>query len=75
MLRFMVNNYETTSEDISNKSGKPNMIYSLWIEIYASLNSSNTEFMKVLFRSCMTNRFQRGKYKFNIEVKSGNIWF
>ena len=54
MLRFMVNNYETTSEDISNKSGKPNMICSLWIEIYASLNSSNTEFMKVLFRSCMS---------------------
>ena len=75
MLRFMVNYYKTTSEDISYKSGKPNMNHRLWIKIYASLNSSNTEFMKVLFRSCMTNRFQREKYKFNLEVKSGNIWF
>lgn len=49
----MVNNYESTSEDISNKTGKPNMNYSLWVEIYASLNNSNTEFMKVLFRPCM----------------------
>ena len=50
----MIKNYESTSEDLLNKKGKPDMnlrrTRSLCTEIYKTLNNLNLEFMKDLIR-------------------------
>ena len=53
VLRFMLNDYESSYEDLFKKSGNPSMnlrrTRSLCIEIYKTINNLNLEFMKNLF--------------------------
>ena len=79
-LRFKVNDYESTYEDLLEKSGNRSMnlrrTRSLNIEIYKTINNLNPEFMKNLFKVCKTNRAQREKYKLNLEIpKSNQVFF
>ena len=72
-LLFMIKNYESTYyEDSLNRTEKPNLnlrrTKSFCIEIYKTLNMLNPEFMKDLFRLHATNKLQREKYKFNLEI-------
>ena len=59
-LRFMFNDYESSYEDLLKKSGKPSMnlrrTRSLCMEIYKTINNTNPEFMKSLFKVCKANR-------------------
>ena len=67
-LRSMLNDYESSSEDLVKNSGKPSMnlrrTRSLCIEIYKTINN----FMKSLFKVHKTNRAQREQYKLNLEI-------
>ena len=49
-LRFVLNHYKSSYEDLLNKSGKPTMnlrkTRSLCIELYKTINNLNPEFMK-----------------------------
>ena len=45
---------------------------SLRIEIYKTLNTLNPEFMKDLFRHCVTKGIQRGTHKFDLEILKSN---
>ena len=53
-LRFMLNGYESSYEDLLKNSGNPSMnlrrTRSLCIEIYKTINNLNPEFMKNLFK-------------------------
>ena len=75
-LRFVISNYESTYEDLLNKTVKPNMsprkARSLCIEIYETLNNLSLEFMKDLLRLHATKRVQREKYKSNLETPNSN---
>ena len=50
----MLNDHESSCEDLLNKSGNPRMnlrrTRSLCIEIYKTINNLNPEFMKNLFK-------------------------
>ena len=75
-LRFMLNGYESSYEDLLKKSGNPSMnlrrTRSLCIKIYKNNNNLNPEFMKNLFKACKTNREQREQYKLNLEIPKSN---
>ena len=75
-LRFMLNDYESSDEDLLKKSGNPSMnrrrTRSLCIEIYKTINNLNPEFMKNLFKVRKTNRAQREQYKLNLEIPKSN---
>ena len=75
-LRFMLNDYESSYEDLLKKSGNPSMnlrrTRSLCIEIYKTINKLNSEFMKNLFKVHKTNRAQRDQYKLNLEMSKFN---
>ena len=62
-LRFMLNDYESSYEDLLKKSGNPSMnlrrTRSLCIEIQKTINNLNPEFMENLFKIRKTNRAQR----------------
>ena len=45
---------------------------SLCIEIYKTINNSNPEFMKNLFKVRKTNRAQEEQYKLNLEIPKSN---
>ena len=66
-LRFMLNDYESSYEDLLKKSGNPSMKLrrtgSLCIEIYKIITNLNPEFMKNLLKVRKTNRAQREQYK------------
>ena len=72
----MINNYESSYEDLLNKNGKSNMklrrIRSLCTEIDKTLNNLNPEFMKDVFRISTTERVQREKCKFKLEIPKPN---
>ena len=76
VLRFMLNDYESSYEDLFKKSGNPSMnlrrTRSLCIEIYKTINNLNPEFMKNLFKVRKTNRAQREQYKLNLEIPKSN---
>ena len=75
-IHFMINNYESTYEDLLNETWEPNMnlrrARSLFIDICKSLNSLNSEFMKDLYKLRAAKRVQREKYKFNLEIPKSN---
>ena len=62
-LRFMLNDYESSCEDLLKKSGNPRMnlrkTRSLCTEIYKTIKNLNPEFMKNFFKVRKTNRAQR----------------
>ena len=45
---------------------------SLCIEIYKTINNSNPEFMKNLFKVRKTNGAQEEQYKLNLEIPKSN---
>ena len=67
-LRFMLNDYESSNEDLLKKSGNPSMNLKrtrlLCTEIYKIVNNLNPEFMKILFKVRKTNRAPREQAKF-----------
>ena len=76
VLRFMLNDYESSYEDLFKKSGNPSMnlrrTRSLCIEIYKTINNLNPKFMKNLFEVPKTNGTQREQYKLNLEIPKSN---
>ena len=76
VLRFMLNDYESSCEGLSKRSGKPSMnlkrIKSLSTEIYKTINNLNPEFLKNLLIVCKTNRAQRQQNKPNLEIPKSN---
>ena len=72
----MLNDHESSCEDLLNKSGNPRMnlrrTRSLCIEIYKTINNLNPEFMKNLLKIRKTNRAQREQYKLNLEIPKCN---
>ena len=78
-LYFILNDYESSKEDLLEKSGNPNMSLtrtrSLSIEIYKTINNLKPEFMKNWFKYRKTNRAQREQYKLNLEIPNSNQVF
>ena len=76
VLRFMLNDYESSYEDLFKKSGNPSMnlrrTRSLCIEIYKTIDYLNPKFMKNLFEVPKTNRTQIEQYKLNLEIPKSN---
>ena len=65
----MLNDYESSYEDLLKKSGNPSLrTRSLCIEIYKTIDNLNPEFMKKLFKVRKTNRAQKEQYKLNLEI-------
>ena len=75
-LRFMLNDYGSSFEDLLKKSGNPSMnlrrTRSLCIEIYKTINNLNPGFMKNLFKVRKTNRAKREQYKLNLKIPKSN---
>ena len=75
-LRFLLNDYENSYEEVPEKSGKCNMslqrIRSLCIEIYKSINSLNLDFMKNIFEMETNNQIVREKHKLNLNIPRTN---
>ena len=75
-LSFMLNDYESSYEDLLKKSGNASInlrrTRSLCIEIYKAIDNLNAEFTKNLFKVCKTNRAQREEYKLNLETPKSN---
>ena len=71
-LRFLLNDYDSTYEDLLEKSSYPNMDLrrqgTLCIEIYKTLNKSNPCYMNDIIKLRNTDRLTRGKYKLNLEI-------
>ena len=61
----MLNDYESSYEDLLKKSGNPSMnlkrTRSLCIEIFKTVTNLNPEFMKNVFKVRKTNRAQEKK--------------
>ena len=70
----MINDYESISKKLLNKTGKPNMNLrrnrSFCIKFYETLNNLNLEFKRDLFMHRATKSVKREKYKFNLEIRS-----
>ena len=62
-LHFLLNDYDSTHEDLLEKSGYPNMNLrrqrTLCIEIYKTLNKLNPGYMKDIFKLRNTGRLTR----------------
>ena len=75
-LRFLLNDYDSTYEDLLEKSSYPNMDLrrqgTLCIEIYKTLNKSNSCYMNDIIKLRNTDRLTRGKYKLNLEIPKLN---
>ena len=75
-LRFPLNHYEKTYEELTEKSGKCNMnlrrIRFLCIEIYKTINSLNPGFMKNIFEMKTNNRIVREKYNLKLNIPRTN---
>ena len=75
-LRFLFNDYDSTYEDLLEKSGYPNMNLrrqrTLCIEIYKTLNKLNPGYMNDIFKLRNTDRLTQEKYKLNLEISKPN---
>ena len=75
-LRFLLNNYENSYEQLLERSGKCNMnlqwIRFLCIEIYKTIDSLNPDFMKSIFEMKKNNRVVRERYKLNLNIPRTN---
>ena len=75
-LRFMLDDYTSSYDEILIKANKPSMDLrikrKLCIEIYKTLNNLNPSFMKELFVVRKTNRLPRIQYKLNLEIPNVN---
>ena len=75
-LRFPRNNYETSYEQLLEKSEKSNTnlhrIRFLYIEIYKTINSLNPDVMKKIFEMKKNNRVTWNRYKLNLYIPRTN---
>ena len=75
-LPFLLNDYDSTYEDLLDKSGYPNMNLrrqrTLCIEIYKTLNKLNPGYMNDIFKLRNTDRLTQEKYKLNLEISKPN---
>ena len=71
-LRFLLNDYESTYEDLLEKSGYPNVNLrrqrTLCIEFDKTLNELNPGYMNDIFKLRNTDRPTREKYKLKLEI-------
>ena len=71
-----MNDYDSTYEDLLEKSGYPNMNLrrqtTLCIGIYEILNKLNPGYMNDIFKRRNTGRLTREKYKLNLEIAEPN---
>ena len=75
-LRFLLNDYVSSYEQLLEKSGKCNMnicrLRYLCIEIYKTFNDLNPSFMKEIFEKRNENRVTRDRYKLNLNIPRRN---
>ena len=75
-LRFLLNDYVSSYEQLLEKSGKCNMnirrLRFLCIEMYKTLNDLNPSFMKKIFEKRDENRVTRDRYKLNLNIPRRN---
>ena len=75
-LRFPLNNYETSYEQLLEKSEKSNTnlhrIRFLYIEIYKTINSLSPDVMKKIFEMKKNNRVTWNRYKLNLYIPRTN---
>ena len=75
-LPFLLNDYDSTYEDLLEKSGCPYMSLrrqrTLCLEIYKTLNEVNPGYMNDIFKLRNTDRLTREKYKLNLEIPKSN---
>ena len=75
-LRFLMNDYNSTYEDLLEKSCYPNMNLrkqrTLCIKIDKTLNKLNPGYMNDIFKLRNTNRLTPEKYRLNIEIPKSN---
>ena len=75
-LHFLLNDYDSTYEDLLEKSGYPNMNLrrqrTLYIGIYKTLNKLNPGYMSDIFKFRCTDRLTLEKYTLNLEILKPN---
>ena len=75
-LRFFLNDYDNTYEDLLETAGYPNMNLkrqrTLCIDIYKTLNKLNPGYMNDIFKFRNTDRLTREKDKLNLEIPKPN---
>ena len=75
-LRFLLNGYENSYEQLLEKSGKSNMnlrqITFLCIETYKTIDSLNPDFKKNVFKMKKYNRAVRDRYKLHLNISRTN---
>ena len=75
-LRFLLNDYVSSYEQLLEKSDKCNMnirrLRFLCIEIYKTLNDLNPSFIKQIFEKKDENRVTRDRYKLNLNIPRRN---
>ena len=75
-LRFLLNDFVSSYEQLLEKLGKCNTnilrLRCLCIEIYKTLNDLNPSFMKEIFEKRDENRVTRDRYKLNLNIPRSN---
>ena len=75
-LRFLLNDYVSSYEQLLERSGKCNInigrLRCVCIEIYETLNDLNPSFMKEIFEKRDENRVTRDRYKLNLDIPRRN---
>ena len=75
-LRFVLNDYYSSYEELLTKIGKITIEVRncriLCVEIFKTLNKLTPEFMNAIFKSRIIDRPVREKYKLNLEIINSN---
>ena len=75
-LRFLLNDYVSSYEQLVETSGECNMnirqLRFLYIEIYKTLNDLNLSFTKEIVEKSDENRVTRDRYKLNLNIRRRN---
>ena len=75
-LRFLLNDYDNSYEQLLEKSGRCKMnlrrIRFLCIKIYKTINSLNPSFMKKILKKKKNNRVIQERYKLNLNIPRTN---
>ena len=75
-LRLLLNDYDSASEDLLEKSGYPDINLrrqrTLCIRIYKNLNKLNPGYMNDIFKLRNTDKLTREKNKLNLEIPTPN---